>query len=131
TNAYGHPVPNPDYLMDIPQPQYPLCPSNPTRSPGTGAMSMLDRFMVPLSARDPRLTGTRVPPITPTTPKYSSGDSPKPHPKIDTPSLLLAPDLLPWEPTMPTPPQLPPPGTIHSNTRALWPLPWHAPHPHP
>ncbi|KAG6875727.1 hypothetical protein C0992_002683, partial [Termitomyces sp. T32_za158] len=114
-----------------PTPVTPLCPLNPTRSPGTATMSMLDRFIVPPLARDPRSTGTRMPPITSTTPKYSPEDSPKPHPKIGTSSPPLALDLLPWEPTMPTPPQLPPLGTIHSDTHVLWPLSWHAPHPHP
>ncbi|KAG6884835.1 hypothetical protein C0992_005721 [Termitomyces sp. T32_za158] len=97
----------------------PLCPSNPTCSPSIEAMSAPDHSVVLPSAKDPQSTGTRVPPITPTTPKYSLGDSPKPHPKIGTPFPLRALDPLPQEPTTLAPPQLPPPDMTHSDTRAL------------
>ncbi|KAG6893137.1 hypothetical protein C0992_011173 [Termitomyces sp. T32_za158] len=123
--------PTPSTRWAPPNPSTPPCPSNPTHSPGTGAMNGTDRFMGPPSAREPRLTGDRVPPITPTTPKYFPGDSPKPHPKIGTPSPPPAPGLLPREPTTLTPPLLPLPSTTRSDTRALWHLPRHTLPPHP
>ncbi|KAG6875471.1 hypothetical protein C0992_003729 [Termitomyces sp. T32_za158] len=66
--------------------------SNPTRNPNTGLTNAQDRSIVPLLANDPRLTGVWVPPIILTTPKYSPGDSPKPHPIIGTPFLALVPE---------------------------------------
>ncbi|KAG6874721.1 hypothetical protein C0992_006842, partial [Termitomyces sp. T32_za158] len=129
TDAYGRPVSNPEYPVGTLQPQYSPLPVKPYPQPGTGAMNGTDHFMSPSSARAPRSTGNKVPPIPPTTSKYFPGDSPKSHPKIGTPSPPPAPGPLPWEPTTPTLPPLPLPGTTHSDTHALWHLRRHAPPP--